>query len=103
MTPAKALAPAQTKWFESLPWATLADMAVPLAVLAIVIALITPLPKFMLDLLIVSDILMSLTVMMVALYIIRPIEFTSFPTTLLLLTLWAMFLRRERNRRVARS
>jgi len=92
MTPAKALAPARLNWFESLPWASLGDLAVPLAVLAIVIALITPLPKFMLDLLIVTDILMSVTVMMVSLYIVRPIEFTSFPTTLLLLTLFRLAL-----------
>jgi flagellar biosynthesis protein FlhA len=92
MTPAKAMLPVQPKWLASLPWATLGEMAVPLAVLAIVIALITPLPKFVLDLLIVTDILMSVTVMMVSLYIIRPIEFTSFPTTLLLLTLFRLSL-----------
>ena len=67
-------------------------MAVPLAVLAIVISLITPLPGFMLDLLIVTDILMSVTVLMVSLYLIRPVEFTSFPTTLLLLTLFRLAL-----------
>src|SRR5690242_17529145 len=92
MTPAKALAPPQPKWIESLPWDSMGDMAVPLGVIAIVIALIAPLPKFVLDLLIVSDILMSLTVMMVALYIIRPVEFTSFPTALLLLTLFRLAL-----------
>src|ERR1039458_10636585 len=60
------------------------QLAVPLAVLGIVIALITPLPSFVLDLLIVTDLLMSITVMMVSLYLVRPVEFTSFPTTLLL-------------------
>ena len=49
----------------------------PLAVLAIVIALITPLPAFILDLLIVTDILVSVIVLMVALYLVRPVEFTS--------------------------
>jgi len=92
MSPAKAIAPSPPKWIESLPWATLGEMAVPLAVLAIVVALITPLPRFVLDLLIVADILTSVTVMMVSLYIIRPIEFTSFPTTLLLLTLFRLAL-----------
>ena len=67
-------------------------MAVPLAVLGIVIALITPLPGFVLDLLIVTDILMSVTVLMVSLYLVRPVEFTSFPTTLLLLTLFRLAL-----------
>jgi flagellar biosynthesis protein FlhA len=70
----------------------LGDLAVPLAVLAIVIALITPLPVFILDLLIVTDILVSVTVLMVALYLVRPVEFTSFPTTLLLLTLFRLAL-----------
>ena len=46
---------------------------------AIVIALITPLPGFVLDLLIVTDILMSVIVLMVSLYLVRPVEFTSFP------------------------
>src|ERR1022692_4075923 len=68
------------------------QLAVPLAVLGIVIALITPLPGFVLDLLIVTDLLMSITVMMVSLYLVRPVEFTSFPTTLLLLTLFRLAL-----------
>jgi flagellar biosynthesis protein FlhA len=67
-------------------------MAVPIAVLAIVMALITPLPPFMMDLLIVTDLLMSITVMMVSLYLVRPVEFTSFPSTLLLLTLFRLAL-----------
>ena len=70
----------------------LGDLAVPLGVLGIVLALITPLPSFVLDLLIVADILVSVTVLMVSLYLVRPVEFTSFPTTLLLLTLFRLAL-----------
>jgi len=93
MTPAKALpAPGVAGWLGAIPRGLLADMAVPLAVLGIVIALITPLPGFVLDLLIVTDILMSTTVLMVSLYLVRPVEFTSFPTTLLLLTLFRLAL-----------
>lgn len=79
-------------WVEALPLSTLREMAVPLAVLAIVIALITPLPPFLLDLLIVTDLLVSVTVLMVSLYLVRPVDFTSFPTTLLLLTLFRLAL-----------
>src|SRR5271157_1212246 len=68
------------------------DMGVPLAVLGIVIALITPLPPFAMDILIVTDIMMSVVVMMVAMYIRRPVEFSVFPTTLLLLTLFRLSL-----------
>jgi flagellar biosynthesis protein FlhA len=80
------------KWVSALPLGVLREMAVPIAVLAIVVALITPLPEFVLDLLIVTDILMSVMVLMVSLYLVRPVEFTSFPTTLLLLTLFRLAL-----------
>jgi len=76
----------------NLPLGLLREMAVPLAVLGIVVALITPLPSFLLDLLIATDILMSMIVLMVSLYLVRPVEFTSFPTTLLLLTLFRLAL-----------
>lgn len=97
MTPSKAIAApgAQSslpKWMLNLPMETLGELVVPLAMLAIVIALITPLPGFVLDFLIVIDILVSVIVLMVSLYLVRPVEFTSFPTTLLLLTLFRLAL-----------
>src|SRR5947209_19692102 len=66
----------------------LGDLGVPIAVLAIVVALITPVPAFLMDFLIVIDIMLSVIVMMVALYILKPGDFGGFPTTLLLLTLF---------------
>src|SRR5580700_2526750 len=93
MSPARVLAaPKVSKMFAGIPLSALSELAVPLAVLAIVVALITPLPGFVLDLLIVTDILASVTVLMVSLYLVRPVEFTSFPTTLLLLTLFRLAL-----------
>jgi len=71
---------------------TAGELAVPIAVLLIVIALVTPLPSFMLDILIVLDLMMSVIVMMVAMYIGRPVEFSVFPTVLLLLTLFRLAL-----------
>src|ERR1700736_546760 len=68
------------------------ELAVPIAVLSIVIALITPLPSFIIDCLIVMDLMMSVIVMMVAMYIGRPVDFSVFPTTLLLLTLFRLAL-----------
>src|SRR6476660_724221 len=97
MTPSKTIAApgiagSLPKWMQNLPMETLGELVVPLAMLAIVIALITPLPGFILDLLIVIDILVSVIVLMVSLYLVRPVEFTSFPTTLLLLTLFRLAL-----------
>jgi flagellar biosynthesis protein FlhA len=77
------------------PWARLAgmgEMAVPIAVVAIVLALIMPMPGALLDFLIVTDIMLSVIVMMVAVYIRRPVDFSVFPTTLLLLTLFRLAL-----------
>jgi flagellar biosynthesis protein FlhA len=68
------------------------EVAVPAAVLAIVIALIAPMPAVVLDLLIVCDIMMSVIVLMVAMYITKPVDFNVFPTTLLLLTLFRLAL-----------
>ena len=93
MTPSKALtAPPAPWWAGPAPLDAVRELAVPVAVLAIVVALITPLPGFVLDLLIAADMLASVTVMMVSLYLVRPVEFTSFPTTLLLLTLFRLAL-----------
>jgi len=91
MTPAKALAPpiGRFDWLSKVNWR---ELGVPIAVLGVVIALITPLPPWMLDGLIVTDIMMSVVVMMVAMYIRKPVDFSVFPTTLLLLTLFRLAL-----------
>jgi flagellar biosynthesis protein FlhA len=67
-------------------------LTVPIAVLAIVIALITPMPPFLLDLLIALDLMTSVIVLMVTMYILKPVDFSVFPTTLLLLTLFRLAL-----------
>jgi flagellar biosynthesis protein FlhA len=69
-----------------------AELGVPIAIVAIVIALITPLPAPLLDFLIVVDIMLSVIVMMASVYIRRPVDFSVFPTTLLLLTLYRLAL-----------
>ncbi|HLM99432.1 MAG TPA: flagellar biosynthesis protein FlhA [Bryobacteraceae bacterium] len=93
MAETKAIAaPAPWKGFGGINFSGASELGVPIAVLAIVIALITPLPGFVLDVLIVTDIMMSVIVMMVAMYITRPVEFSVFPTTLLLLTLFRLAL-----------
>jgi len=92
MTPAKAISTPKMGWFAPAALAEMGELIVPIAVLAIVVALITPLPGFVMDLLIAADILVSVMVLMVSLYLVRPVEFSSFPTTLLLLTLFRLAL-----------
>src|SRR5258708_11291815 len=71
---------------------SIGEFVVPAAVLAIIVALIAPMPPFLLDLLLVTDVMMSVIVLMVAMYITKPVEFNVFPTTLLLLTLFRLAL-----------
>ena len=92
LTASGAPAGSQAKMFAGFSLAGVSELGVPIAVLAIVVALITPLPGFILDFLIVIDIMMSVIVMMVAMYIARPVDFSVFPTTLLLLTLFRLAL-----------
>src|SRR5271163_1274138 len=67
-------------------------MGVPISVLAIILAMIMPLPTFLLDILISANITMSVIVLLVSMYIVRPVEFSVFPTTLLLMTLFRLAL-----------
>ena len=69
-----------------------AENAVPLAVLAIVLAMVAPLPPFLMDLLIVINITISVVILLVAMSILKPVEFSVFPATLLLMTLFRLSL-----------
>jgi len=61
-----------------------AELSVPIAVPGIVMAMIAPLPPFLLDFLISANITISVIVLLVSMYITRPVEFSVFPTSLLL-------------------
>src|SRR4051812_9607444 len=56
------------------------DLLVPAGVLAIVMAMIIPLPPFLLDFLIALNITLSVIVLLVGIYIVRPVDFSVFPT-----------------------
>ncbi|HEX4210771.1 MAG TPA: FHIPEP family type III secretion protein, partial [Candidatus Binataceae bacterium] len=81
---ALVISPPKTAWNTSLV-SGIKDMAVPIAILAIIVALITPMPAFLLDFLLATDIMLSVVVLMVSVYITKPVEFSVFPTTLLML------------------
>lgn len=66
--------------------------AVPLGVLGILLAMVIPLPPWMLDLLISADIALSTVILLVSIYIRRPADFSVFPTALLLMTLFRLAL-----------
>ncbi len=59
----------------------------PLATLLLVVFLILPVPAFVLDIGFITNIMISLAVLMVALNASKPLDFSSFPTVLLFATL----------------
>jgi flagellar biosynthesis protein FlhA len=68
------------------------EMAVPLAVLGILLAMVMPLPTVLLDVLISANITLSTIILLVSMHIRRPVEFSVFPSALLLTTLFRLAL-----------
>ncbi|HEY7757842.1 MAG TPA: flagellar biosynthesis protein FlhA [Burkholderiales bacterium] len=66
---------------------TLRQMAGPLLILMILAMMVLPLPAIALDLLFSFNIALSMLVLLLALYVLKPLDFSLFPTVLLLTTL----------------
>ncbi len=60
------------------------------ALVIIVVMMIAPLPPLVIDLLIAVNLALSLGVLLLAMYISRPLDFSVFPTVLLLVTLFRL-------------
>src|SRR5881227_1439424 len=69
-----------------------AEVGLALAVVFIVALLMVPLPGVLLDLFLATSIGLALVVLLVALYTTDPLEFSGFPSLLLLLTLFRLAL-----------
>jgi len=63
------------------------DIALALGILTILVVLILPLPSIVLDLFLAISITLSILILMTALFIQTPLEFSSFPTILLISTM----------------
>ncbi|WP_288588583.1 flagellar biosynthesis protein FlhA [uncultured Methylobacterium sp.] len=63
------------------------DLVLAVSVLAILVVLIFPLPALLLDLLLAVSIILSVLILMTGLFIENPLEFTVFPTVLLITTM----------------
>ena len=66
--------------------------AVPLVLLAVLAMIVVPLPPLALDVLFTLNIAASLVVLLAVIYVKRPLEFSIFPTVLLLVTLMRLAL-----------
>jgi flagellar biosynthesis protein FlhA len=79
------------KWFGTNA-ALVQGAAAPILVVAILAMMVLPMPTWLLDTFFTINIAVALMVMMVAAYMIRPLDFAAFPSVLLLTTLMRLSL-----------
>ncbi len=68
------------------------DIMLALGVVAILVVLILPMPKWLLDISLAFSITFSVLILMTAIFISKPLEFNAFPTVLLLATMMRLSL-----------
>jgi flagellar biosynthesis protein FlhA len=68
------------------------DIAMTVAIVGIILAMIIPFPPFLLDFMLSFNIAFALIILLISLYILRPLDFSSFPSVLLVTTLSRMAL-----------
>ena len=73
-------------------WRRMVTMAIPLSVVAVVVVLVVPLPTFVVDLLITANITGSILILLTAMQVKRPLDFSVFPTLVLVATMFRLAL-----------
>jgi flagellar biosynthesis protein FlhA len=76
------------------------DWFIPTGAVALVFVMLVPLPSFILDLLLTLSITVSVLVLITAIQIQRPVQFSVFPSLILLLTLMRLSLDLAATRRI---
>src|SRR5271165_6756632 len=76
------------------------EWAVPVAAVALVFVMLVPLPSVLLDILLATSITASVLVLLSAIHILRPAQFSVFPSLVLLLTLVRLSLNLASSRRI---
>ncbi|HEY5409992.1 MAG TPA: flagellar biosynthesis protein FlhA [Caulobacteraceae bacterium] len=71
-------------------WVARGEVGLAIGVLGIIVLLILPVPAFALDLLLAMSISSAMLILMTSLLIKKPLEFTAFPTVLLVATLFRL-------------
>ena len=76
------------------------DWIVPVLGVAMVFVMLVPVPASILDILLATSITAAVLVLLVSMYILRPVQFSVFPSLLLLLTLYRLSLNLASSRRI---
>jgi flagellar biosynthesis protein FlhA len=84
--------PERTGGDNKSPFGNMKDLFIAIAVIAVVIMLIIPLPTVLLDALMALNLVFSLLILLIVLYSQKPTEFSLFPTVLLVVTVFGLAL-----------
>jgi flagellar biosynthesis protein FlhA len=76
------------------------DWLIPLATVSMVFMMLVPVPSIVLDLFLATSVTLGIVVLLSALYILKPVQFSVFPTLLLFLTLFRISLNIASTRRI---
>jgi len=68
------------------------DIFLPLLIVGMLSVMIMPMPTFMLDILLAFNITIAITILLVGIYIIKPLDLSAFPSILLIVTLFRLSL-----------
>ncbi|WP_334173342.1 flagellar biosynthesis protein FlhA [Sinomonas sp.] len=68
----------------------LARLAVPVGIVGIVLLLVVPVPAPLLDVLIVCNVLLALVILLTSMFVKKPLDFSVFPSLLLVATLFRL-------------
>ncbi len=75
-------------------------LMLPAGVIGVIAIMILPLPAVLLDMLISLNVALSIIILLTALYLRRPVDFSVFPSVLLLLTIFRLALNISSTRRI---
>lgn len=75
---------------DMMGWLMRGEVGMALGVIGVILLLILPIPKFLLDLLLAISLVSSVLILMTALMMKRPLDFAIFPTVLLVSTLFRL-------------
>jgi flagellar biosynthesis protein FlhA len=79
---------------------TRSEWIMPTAAVGLIFVMLVPLPSFLLDILLAASMTISVLVLLSAIQILRPSQFSVFPSLLLLLTLFRLSLNLASSRRI---
>jgi flagellar biosynthesis protein FlhA len=74
------------------PWARIQDLILPVGLVASVLVILTPVPAELMDVLLAANITIAVIMLLTTLYVRTPLEFSTFPSLLLVTTLFRLVL-----------